>query len=39
MSGDLSDDSIIDVSIFERNFSIVHYNIQSLIGKLDLIQT
>ena len=24
ISGDLSDDSIIDVSIFERNFSIVH---------------
>ena len=39
ISGDLSDDSIIDVSIFERNFSIVHYNIQSLVGKLDLIQT
>ena len=39
ISGDLSDDSIIDVSIFERIFSIVHYNIQSFIGKLDLIQT
>ena len=39
ISGDLSDDSIIDVSIFERNFSLVHYNIQSLVGKLDLIQT
>ena len=39
ISGDLSDFSIIDVSIFARNFSIVHYNIQSLVGKLDLIQT
>ena len=39
ISGDLSDDSIIDVSIFERNCSILHYNIQRLVGKLDLIQT
>ena len=38
ISNDLSDSSIIDVSIFEQNFSIVHYNIQSLVGKLDQIQ-
>ena len=38
ISNDLSDSSIIDLSIFEQNFSIVHYNIQSLVGKLDQIQ-
>ena len=38
ISNDLSDSSMIDLSIFEQNFSIVHYNIQSLVGKLDQIQ-
>ena len=36
--GDPSDSSITDFSIFEQNFSIVHYNIQSLVGKLDQTQ-
>ena len=30
---------MIVLLIFERNFSIVHYDIRSLVGKLDLIQT
>ena len=38
ISNGLSDSSIIDLSIFEQIFSIVHYNIQSLVGKLDQIQ-
>ena len=38
ISNDLSDSSMVDLSIFEENFSIVHYNIQSLVGKLDQIQ-
>ena len=38
ISNDLSDSSMVDLSIFEQNFSIVHYNIQSLVGKLDQIQ-
>ena len=38
ISNNLSDSSMVDLSIFEQNFSIVHYNIQSLVGKLDQIQ-
>ena len=30
VSSDMSDQSTFDLSVFEQNFSLVHYNIQSL---------
>ena len=34
----ISNSSTYDISIFEQNFSIVQYNIQSLMGKVDQLQ-
>ena len=33
-----SSGSPMDVSVFESNFSVVHYNVQSLLNKIDLLQ-
>ena len=33
-----SSGSHMDVSVFESNFSVVHYNVQSLLNKIDLLQ-
>ena len=34
----ISNSSTYDISIFGQNFSIVQYNIQSLMGKIDQLQ-
>ena len=34
----ISNSSTYDISIFEQNFSIVQYNIQSFMGKVDQLQ-